>query len=146
MEGQVTTGKNYRLTWTRRYDDQCVTLNGDGARAFSDPLRIAAAEHLGRIRIQKRQRPRKVSLIAWTEMDASGHPIGEGMAVPVELLRIRRKGKVTRWVAQFTIRLEERLLLDFTAAWRDRNGCGGRQSGGWVFSLEAAGSNRDATT
>lgn len=136
--GQTQVGLLRSVTWSSPSEaDECVTESGDGTGRFPPGLQVPAGEVPAAIRVRKRDRPDRLAVEAWREVDQNGLAAGPVENLPFDLDRVRRHGRTVAWIAHILPTVTEDTYILFFARWRDRDGCGGRQSKSWSFHLNA---------
>jgi hypothetical protein len=134
VNGQRDRLGPWSFSWVSRSDQNCVGEEADGVPNF----RPRADVHLHstpRIVFRKEQRPRRVRALAAEQLE-NGY-----LADPKRLdlkLHARHRGDRRVWVAKLNATVPHRLFIDLHARWRDQEGCGGRESASWDFSLRRA--------
>jgi hypothetical protein len=139
IDGRVTKGVTLGYNWERPTGNpgECVSTIADASGMYGPPLHVLGGTHTGQVRLFKQQRPKRLSLYAWSALDADGYPIAPYRRVPLKLRAVRRSGVIRAWRATFRVDIDLDLPLELNAEWRDVEGCGGRESLGRGFHLAA---------
>jgi len=136
LAGERQRGSLWSSTDANGDGDTCSVGHGDGVpippwRA----IRVEPGRFRGRIVLRRDDRPRRVTLKAYTETDDSGAVSGPREDVEWRL-RARRRGEERRWTIRLRSIVEDHLYLRLGAGWRDPSGCGG-DHGSWLFHIRA---------
>jgi hypothetical protein len=112
--------------WTSGNGHECVTAGADGTGAFPRALEIGEGERDAKWVLHRHQRPAKVELVAWREVDQQGRPAGKGMELPTELhRRTHPDGGRGAWVAPFSVAPPPDYYISAYVRWPGDPECGG---------------------
>ncbi len=126
--------------WESRNGDVCAHGVSDGFIVFRRrALEVKPEFHFGHILIFKSQRPDKLLVKGWAEVDADGRPTGGPDRLERRMISVTRNGEIVAWDVWVPIEMEPDadLYIHVAGHWRDREGCGGMQKAAWTFHLRA---------
>jgi hypothetical protein len=110
--------------WTSGNEHGCVTGFADGTGEFPHPLKVSPARSVRWV-LHRRQRPKRVRLHAWNEIDSRENPVGEGADLDFELHQRRHAdGGRGAWVARFHAPPDPDSYIYALARWRGDPECG----------------------
>lgn len=128
-------GLGYHVWWVYRDDDACVASERTGPRTFpTSSLGVPAATKKVRIRFLKEQKPRRIVLRAWHELDVDGNPVGPAEEVSFKLKK-QQLDERTVWDAVFEPPVAGDYYVEASLRWRDVEGCKSSEGGYWTFHL-----------
>lgn len=135
--GKVLKGSPWTFSWQRpALPTGCVAAHADGVPDYGGRgLSIGSGERVLNITLHKRQKPRRVHVQSWTQLDEDGSPAGRSRVLAYRLLG-RGSGEGRRWIVRLRrLFISGDLYLDVYASWPETEGCGGIQSGNWDFHV-----------
>lgn len=137
VAGETQRGLRYHTDWTERVGaNRCAGQTSTGPNAFPGPVPVPLGNVRARIVLNNQYKPKAFKVTAWEELDQAGTPADGGTRLRTRLKPRHRQHRVVGWIAVMRLAVQDDdLYLSASGRWRDREGCGGSQTGTWRFSV-----------